>query len=452
MNLTRLLPNAQRSGRQTPTLSQDSLGQQLAEPKRTTDYAENVINLASFFLFYVLMLSSAVVVAVFSLREEASFVQSFAVQPLPNLIFAWNGDPASTALPSVSPTPQTGGGQATCTPDYWDRGTRVEYLCTSVAAEARESLEFTLYTTTPFPATFSTYRDADLRYPDIEVQTYSIAFYTYITPTATAFNVAGQVVSTQAPTSTPSVASPTVVQAPAAHAAAATSPPTVLHPRQASGISTSANVATPTSASLSLRKIDYERSSLSALAAGTIVSTLSTPAATTTSIVVYTAKLKTGNYIFYTVVAVIALAFATLTLLLVSYNLAVATKKVWPPAPLLREDQTLIGRQSQPSALGRAEARFGRKSNPGTNAAAKAGDTEAVDNTTGTPTLMSNLGAGPNMSFRRSNKAPVADTSLTTTASCQIWHRPLIKSMMTVPCCLLQCFQDSKPEQVMRIP
>lgn len=263
-----------RAGPRSPG-SEDS-----ASPRRTSSYPENTLNLASFYTSYLVLLASAVLVAFFSLQPSTSFIQTISVQPLPNLVFVLNSDPAATTLPS-----EGSGGKATCTPDYWYRGTRIEYDCTSTAANGEESLRFTLYTTTPFPAK-PTYRPKTLKWPDIEVGSYGLSYYTYI-PDATA-----------------------------------TSPS-----------SSAAAVATPTpppSESLSLRSIEYPSSSLSALQAGTFISTLPPPSPTTTSITVYTAKLKEGTYVYFTVVAVMTAVLASMTVGLVSFNLAVASRKVYP--------------------------------------------------------------------------------------------------------------------------
>lgn len=333
-------------------------GLQPPEFIRTKDYRENLVNLVVFYSSYVLMLATAAVVIYFSLRKESSFDQTFDVQAFPDVVFAWNADRAVTALPTISAPGN--GGQASCTPYRWSRGLRLEYDCTSLAADARERLFFSLYSTTPFPATTKTYRDSRLRYSDVEVPTYYVSYSTYIPTTTANVNAAVSTPSISAGPSTIGASAPTAVQFAANIAATVTPAPAPIKARQESNAAQSTITASPTSTSLPLRKLEYPSSSLSALAAGTIVSTQATPSPTTTSIVVSTAKLKPSFNIFFIVAAVLPIVFATLTTLLVSSNLIVATKKVWPPwesypAPLTTEQRSELAAETRKAATGKKD-------------------------------------------------------------------------------------------------
>ncbi|TKY91059.1 hypothetical protein EX895_001058 [Sporisorium graminicola] len=295
---------------------------------RSTLYPENLVNLTTFYLSYLLLLGSAVVILYFSLQKESSFTQTFEVQGFPSVVFAWNANAAATSLPPVSDTgSSSGGGRATCSPYYYDRGTRLEYACSSIATDARESLSFSLYTTIPYPATFKTYRSPYLKYPDIEVPPYYLKYYTYIGP-ATATNRATATAAATGPTTMPLSASAT--QASAVSSATLTASPAGLQARQAGSASSSRRSATASAGTPALLSIQYASASVSALVAGTIVSTMPSPTAFRSSNVVYTAKMKGGLYIYFIVVACLAVAFATPTFILVNYNLSVARKKVFP--------------------------------------------------------------------------------------------------------------------------
>ncbi|KAF6767406.1 hypothetical protein PSEUBRA_004670 [Kalmanozyma brasiliensis GHG001] len=336
--IKRFLQNAHRRPEDEPVYyDAPPRGLQPPEFIRTTDYRENLVNLVVFYSSYVLMLASAAVVIYFSLRRESSFDQTFDVQAFPDVVFAWNADRAVTALPTIS-APGSGG-QASCTPYRWSRGLRLEYDCTSLAADATERLFFSLYSTTPYPATTKTYRDSRLRYSDIEVPTYYVSYSTYIPTTTANVNAAASTPSIPAGPSAIGISAPSAVQLAADIAATVTPAPALMRKRQESSAAQSTITASPTPTSLPLRKLEYPSSSLSALAAGTIVSTMATPSPTTTSIVVSTAKLKPSFNIFFIVAAVLPVVFASLTTLLVSCNLMIATKKEWPP------------RQSRPSPL-----------------------------------------------------------------------------------------------------
>ncbi|CBQ68250.1 hypothetical protein sr12116 [Sporisorium reilianum SRZ2] len=304
---------------------------------RRTDYPENLVNLITFYLSYLLMLGSAVVIIYFSLQKESSFTQEFAVQPFPTVVYAWNANPAATTLPPASDSGSgSGGGRATCSPHYYERGTRLEYACTSIATDARESLSFSLYSTIPYPATFKTYRSPTLRYPDIEVPTYYIKHSTYLAPATVTVSAATFATSTAATEPTSMPPSPSATQASAASSVTVTAAPAALQARQAGSASSSVRLATASAGSPALQGVDYASASISAIARGTIVSTMPTPTSYRIANTVYMAKMKGGLYTYFVVVACLAVALATPTFLLVNYNLAVARKKVFP-----REIETL---------------------------------------------------------------------------------------------------------------
>ncbi|GAC99605.1 hypothetical protein PHSY_007208 [Pseudozyma hubeiensis SY62] len=320
-------------------------------PLRTEDYCENFVNLVAIYLTYLIILTSAAVAIYFSLRGESSFLQTYDVQSYPNVVFAWNADPSGTALPPVS---AADGGSATCSPAFSARSSYLRYSCTSVASDGRESLRFQLYSTDLATVTHTQWRDPRLKYSDIEVPTYFLTYYSSL-DVASLTSKFGSYLTTSVndlPTRTPVLASAAFT--PSMTAGTATSTSASLQARQASAtVSSAASAATTSarsitnpSASPSLRRIDYGSASISAVAAGTIVSAAPAPPPTTTTIRIYTAKLEQSHYIYFIVVAGLAALLVTPTTILISYNLSVATKKVFPP-----EDRAV---QAAATALGAA--------------------------------------------------------------------------------------------------
>ncbi|SPO21439.1 uncharacterized protein UTRI_00916 [Ustilago trichophora] len=299
-------------------------------------YPENLVNLISFYVCYLVVLASAVLIFFFGWRERAVTVQTFDVQAYPAVVYGWNADAAATTSPSISPTAAGAGGVATCTPDFYEKGSYLQYACTSIAAEGTEKLRFYLTTLIPFPPTSSFYIPRTQRYKDIAVSSYYVHYSTYLpsksTSTGASSSTPSAAGSAQSSTSSAGLLSPTPAQAASSTSATSTSAAAVLQPRQASATSAPFASAIPTS-SLSLVSIQYPTSSLSALMAGTIVSRFPTPSATTTSIPVESAAFSEGYTIFFTVIAALPLFSMTMTLILATYNLNVARKKDWPPEP-----------------------------------------------------------------------------------------------------------------------
>ncbi|SPO20517.1 uncharacterized protein UTRI_00916_B [Ustilago trichophora] len=302
----------------------------------TVDYFENLVNLISFYVCYLLVLASAALIFFFGWRERAVTFQTFDVQAYPAVVYGWNADAAATTLPSISPTAVGAGGVATCAPDFYEKGSHLQYACTSIATEGTEKLRFYLTSLIPFPPTSSFYIPRTQRFKDIAVRSYYVLYSTYLPPKSTTAgassstpSVAG---SSQGLVSTTGSFNPTPPQAASSISATATAAAAVLQPRQASATSAPFATASPTS-SLSLVSIQYPRSSLSALMAGTIVSRFPTPSATTTSIPVESAAFSRGYAVFFTVIAALPLFSMTVTLILATYNLNVARHKVWPPEP-----------------------------------------------------------------------------------------------------------------------
>ncbi|KAJ9476338.1 hypothetical protein PHBOTO_000001 [Pseudozyma hubeiensis] len=312
-------------------------------PFRTEDYRENFVNLVAVYLTYLIILASAAVAIYFSLRGESSFLQTYDVQGYSNVVFAWNADPSGTAL---SPVSGADGGSATCSPAFSARSSYLRYSCTSVASDGRESLRFQLYSTDLATVTQTQWRDSRLKYSDIEVPTYFLTYYSSL-DVASLTAKFGTYLTTSVndlPTRTPVLASAAFTPSMTAGTATATS--AALQARQASATvssaasvpTTSARSITSTSASPSLRRIDYGSASISAVAAGTIVSVAPAPPPTTTTIRIYTAKLESSHYIYFIVVAGLAALLITPTTILISYNLSIATKKVFPPEDRAVED------------------------------------------------------------------------------------------------------------------
>ncbi|SPO44679.1 uncharacterized protein PSANT_02365 [Moesziomyces antarcticus] len=301
---------------------------------------ETAVNLFFYYFFYLLLMASAVITIIYAQRPPSNFDQTFDVQPLPGVIFAWNRDAAATAVPAISSGRDDSVESATCTPYDWDRGTRVGYDCTSIASDGQAKLVFSLYSTTPYPPTVRGYRATTDRYDDVSVPTYYVKYYTYLPPQSTSSlpsaaataspsaGLAARETIEQAQASSPSYSGPSRTQV-APRAASATLAPVSLQARQVGGVPSSATTATPApSSSLSLIKIEYVQSSMSALVGGTIVSVSAMPSPSTVSINAQTAKMNDGFKYFFSAIAVVPAFFATLTMICVSYNLSVAARRV----------------------------------------------------------------------------------------------------------------------------
>ncbi|GAC72399.1 hypothetical protein PANT_7c00083 [Moesziomyces antarcticus T-34] len=301
---------------------------------------ETAVNLFFYYFFYLLLMASAVITIIFAQRPSSNFDQTFDVQSLPGVIFAWNRDAAVTPVSAISSGGDESVESATCTPYNWDRGTRVGFDCTSIAPDGQAKLVFSLYSTTPYPPTVRGYRATTDRYDDVSVPTYYVKYYTYLPPRSTSSipsiaataspsaRLAARDAVVQAQASSSSYLGPSRTQV-ARTAASATLAPEPLHARQVGDVPSSATSATPAPlSSLSLIKIEYVQSSMSALVGGTIVSVSPMPSPSTVSINARTAKMNDGFKYFFSAIAVVPAFFATLTIICVSYNLSVAARRV----------------------------------------------------------------------------------------------------------------------------
>ncbi len=77
---------------------------------------ETAVNLFFYYFFYLLLMASAVITIIFAQRPSSNFDQTFDVQSLPGVIFAWNRDAAVTPVSAISSGGDESVESATCTP------------------------------------------------------------------------------------------------------------------------------------------------------------------------------------------------------------------------------------------------------------------------------------------------------------------------------------------------